>query len=425
MAKKGSSSTPAAPDPVQVANAQSASNIATAEAQQKLNMVGTQGPTGSTGYRADPSQPGGYTQYTNLSPAEQQSYDLSKQAQNSALGVANSQIGRVDQALGQPLTMDGLPGLATGAGAVGQKPLQYGFDPGQAVQGAVGGDLEAARKAAVDSTYAQATSRLDPQWQQREEQERVRLANEGLGANSTAYQTAQQNLGRDRNDAYNQATYSSIQAGENAAQAQFGRQLSQGQFANDAAAQMYGQNQGQATFNNTAAGQQFSQDATNAQLTNQQAALQNQARQQGLQERAYIQNQPINQFSALLGAGQVGMPEGIQYTPSQIGQTDVIGANALKAQYDQANATRNAQKSSGLMGGLFSLGSAAIMASDIRLKDVIEKVGALPSGIGLYAFRYLWGGGERVGVLAQDVARVRPDAVVDIGGFLAVDYGKL
>lgn len=432
MAKKGSGSTPPAPDPVAVANAQSASNIATAAAQQKMNMVGTQGPTGTVQWQADPSQPGGYTQVTNLSQPEQQTYDLSKSAQNAALGTANSQIGRVDQALAQPLNTDGLPTLHGGgqidariAGLTPGQGIQRSFDPGQAVQGSVGGDLEAARLAATNAVYNQATSRLDPQWAQREEQNRVRLANQGLSENSTAFQTAMGNMERDRTDAYNQATYSSIGAGEDAANALFGRQLGQGQFANDAAGQMYSQNQGQAAFNNTAQQQGYDQNLQQIQTQIAAGQFANQARQQGLQERAYIQNQPINQFNSLMSSGQIGMPEGIAYTPSQVGQTDVIGANALKAQYDQANANRAAQSQSGLMGGLFSLGSAAIMASDIHVKDVIGKVGKLASGIGLYAYRYLAGGPVVVGVIAQEVALSKPEAVVDMGGYLGVDYGRL
>ncbi len=416
MGKKAPQAPPA-PDPVALANAQSASNIATAQEQQRLNLIGTQGPTGTTGYRADPTQPGGYTQYTNLSPQEQASYDLTKQAENSALGVAGQQIGRVGNALGQPLNLEGLPELQ---GQVsGGTPIQYGFDPGQQVQGQVGGDLEAARLAATNAVYNQATSRLDPQWQQREDSERVRLANQGLGENSTAYQTAIANQGRERTDAYNQAAYSSIGAGEDAANALFGRQMGQGQFANQAAAQMYGQNQGSAAFNNAATGQEFGQNLQNAQL-------QNTARQQGLQERAYIQNQPLNQFNSLMSSSQVGMPQGVQYTPSQVANTDVIGANALSVQAQQAAANRAAQQKSGLMSGLFSLGSAALMASDIRLKTDIRKLRTRKDGIGVYAYRYRSGGPERIGVMAQEVLRVRPEAVVTMAdGYMAVNYGAL
>jgi hypothetical protein len=433
MAKKGGSSAPPAPDPVQVANAQSQSNIATAREQQRLNMINTYGPQGSVVYGADPNAPGGYSQTTSLSPSEQRTYDLSKQAENAALGLAGQQIGRVGDALATPLNMDGLPELRGGgqitARVLGLQPgqgLQSTFDPGQAVQGSVGGDLEAARKAMTDAVYGQATSRLDPMWQQREDQARARLANQGLTEGSTAYDTALANLGRDRNDAYNQAAYSSIGAGEQAAQALFGRQLSQGQFANQAAGQMYEQNRGLAQFGNDVQQQGWDQSLQQIQAQIAAGQFANQARQQGMQERAYLQNQPINQFSALLGSGQVGMPQGVQYTPSQVAPTDVVGSYALKTQADQAAANRRAQQSSGLMGGLFSLGSAAIMASDERLKKEVKKVGERPDGIGVYEYRYKAGGPKQLGVLAQEVRKVRPDAVRKTSdGYLAVDYGAL
>jgi hypothetical protein len=444
VAKKGNSSTPPPPDPVVTAKAQSDANIATAQEQQRLNMIGTVGPQGSTGYRVDDSQPGGYVQYTNLSPQEQASYDLSKQAENAALGVAGQQIGRVGEALDRRLDLSTLPGMQTGVGAQQMQtafnmggPLQYGFDPGQQVQGQVGGDLEAARRNAEQAVYSQATSRLDPRFSRQEQSLDVKLANQGLSENSAAAQNARDAFGRERTDAYNQAAYSSIAAGEQAAQGQFGRQLGQGQFANQAAGQMYQQNMGQAAFNNQTAGQDYGQNLGAAQFGNQarQAQFQqdmsaaqfaNQARQQALQEQAYVQNEPLNQFNALMSSSQVGMPQGIQYTPSQVANTDVLGAYALQQQAQQANAARSAQQQSGLMSGLMSLGSAAIMASDVRVKTDLERVGELKPGIGLYSFRYLWGGGRRVGVMAQEVAMVRPEAVtVGAGGMLGVDYGRL
>lgn len=399
-----------------MANAQSAANIASAEAQQKLNMIGTQGPTGTTGYRADASQPGGYTQYTNLSPQEQATYDQSKSAENAALGVANSQIGRVNDALSHPLDLNSLPGLQT---SLSSHALQYGFDPGQAVQGAVGGDLDAARTQAQNAAYANATSRLDPQFAQAGEQLDTKLANQGFGANSTATANARDQAARDKNDAYSLAQNNAVTQGNTAANDLFAQQLGQGQFANSAAAQQYSQNQGQAAFNNTASGQQFGQDAQAAQFANQ-------ARQQALQEQAYVQNQPINQFNSLMSSSQLGTPQAINYTPSQVANTDVTGAYALQAQAQQAAAQRAASQSSGLMGGLFSLGSAALQAapymSDVRLKKNIRRVGTLKPGIGTYVYEYVWGGGERVGVLAQEVAMVSPQAIHEHGGFLAVDY---
>lgn len=438
--------TPPPPDPVKVAQAQTQSNIETAREQQRLNMVNTHGPQGSVVYAADPNAPGGFSQNTTLSPAEQATYERQKLAENGALDTANAQLQRVNDALATPLSTDGLPTLHGGGQlSVGKDmvfsfdkggPLQYGFDAGQQIQGAVGGDLEQARRQAADAAYGQAASRLDPMWDRRESQLDAKLAAQGISGNSDAARTARMDFGRDRNDAYNQAAYSSIGAGENAAQAMFGRQLSQGQFANQAAGQQYQQSQGLAAFNNQAAGQDYSQNLGAAQFTNQaqnqrfnqelaRAQLANTARQQGLQERAYIQNQPINQFTGLLGLGQVGNPQGIAYSPTQVQGTDVVGAHALSAQVAQQNAALKAQAQGGLMGGLFQLGSAAIM-SDRRAKTDIRRVGTRPDGLGVYLYRYKAGGPETFGVMAQEVAKVRPEAVIrGSDGFLRVHYALL
>lgn len=435
---------PPAPDPRVVSQAQTESNIATAREQQRLNMVNTYGPDGSVVYGADPNAPGGYSQTTTLSPQQQQIYNLGNQANVGALGIANDQIGRVGQALQTPLSMEGLPGLSGGpqGGPVQSSfnmggPLQYGFDPGQQVQGQVGGDLEAARYQNMAAVYGQAASRLDPRFDRQQQQLETRLANQGLSQNSDAYRTAMDTFGRERSDAYNQAIFSAVGAGEGAANSMFGRQLQQGQFANQAAGQMYQQNMGQAAFNNQTAGQDYGQNLGAAQFANaaqqqqfqqQLAAAQmgNQARQQGLQEQAYLQNQPINQWSALMSGSQVSMPQGVQYSPTGVAPTDVLGAHALSQQAQQQAYAQQMQNRSGMMGGLFQLGSAAILASDERLKEGAVRVGVLDNGVPVYRYRYKGGVTPVIGVMAQDLAKVRPDLVHDIGGgFLGVNYGGL
>ena len=64
--------------------------------------------------------------------------------------------------------------------------------------------------------------------------------------------------------------------------------------------------------------------------------------------------------------------------------------------------------------------------SDIRLKHDIVLLGHLANGVGYYRFSYI--GSERayVGVMAQEVQTVRPDAVVrGRDGYLRVFYDKL
>jgi hypothetical protein len=64
--------------------------------------------------------------------------------------------------------------------------------------------------------------------------------------------------------------------------------------------------------------------------------------------------------------------------------------------------------------------------SDVRLKRDIVLVGRLDDGLGLYRFRYLWSDQVYVGVMAQEVALMHPDAVVHgFDGYLRVNYSRL
>lgn len=449
----GKSRPPAPPDPVALANAQAQANQQTAAQQQKLNMVGTVGPNGSVTWAADPNAPGGYTQTTTLNPAQQAIYDTANRLTLQQLGV-------VGDMAGQGLNTRGMTGLQTGADLSGLKPgqgiqgtfgqgqaLKYGFDPGGQVQMSVGGDLEAARNQAIDATWNQARSRLDPMWQQMDDRDQTRLANQGFSQNSAGYENARGDFTRARNDAYNQGLYSAVGAGQQAAQDQFGRQLGQGQFANSAQQQQFGQNMGVADFWNSVAGQEygqnlgaaefgnsaqqqgFGQQVQTAQLGQTNAQINNAARAQDFSERMAQYQLPFQTAAMIQQLGNnVQMPQGIGYTPSQVGQTDVLGANALSQQQANANYLARQQQQNGLMSGLFSLGAAAIKAapgvSDRRLKSEIKRVGTLDNGLGVYTYRLL-GGPMQMGVMAQEVQVVNPAAVQEYDGILHVNYGAL
>lgn len=319
-------------------------------------MIGTEGPSGSVKYQADPTQPGGYSQVTTLSPTQQGLQDQQNSIYGQALGLGQKQLGNVDSALGQQLTA---PSLQT----------------------QIGGDYNQTVKAAQDAAYNQATSRLDPQWSMDQSHLQTQLANQGLSQNSAAYQNAMDTFGRAKNDAYSSA--------ENQA-------FTQGQAAQN---QGFNQSAAQGTFGNTAA-------------------------QQGFTNQATAQNQPINQLSALLGLGQVSSPTGISYSPTQVANTDVLGANALGYQTASNNYNQAQQQQASTLNGLFNLGSTAIMYSDRRLKLDIVKVGEA-KGLNWYAYRYIWSPIRHIGVMAQEVLLVKPEAVHEVNGYLAVDYGAL
>jgi hypothetical protein len=64
--------------------------------------------------------------------------------------------------------------------------------------------------------------------------------------------------------------------------------------------------------------------------------------------------------------------------------------------------------------------------SDAALKHDIALVGRLPNGLGLYRFQYYGSLRTYVGVIAQEVQQIRPDAVTrGADGYLRVSYRKL
>jgi hypothetical protein len=65
------------------------------------------------------------------------------------------------------------------------------------------------------------------------------------------------------------------------------------------------------------------------------------------------------------------------------------------------------------------------MFSDQRLKKNITRLSTRSDGLGVYEFEYIWGGGRQVGLMAQEVAIVYPEAVGQSHGYLTVDYGRV
>ena len=138
-------------------------------------------------------------------------------------------------------------------------------------------------------------------------------------------------------------------------------------------------------------------------------------------------NQPINQITALLSGSQVSNPNVNMAQPAQIATTDNAGLiNANYNQRYQGVADANANKSA-LLGGLFdaagAVGSAGITASDARLKSDIVRTGEI-NGLGVYEYRYLGSARPQVGLMAQEVIKTKPHAVIIRDGFAEVNYAE-
>ena len=166
-------------------------------------------------------------------------------------------------------------------------------------------------------------------------------------------------------------------------------------------------------------------DAEMARMTNANTDQLNQlalmGRSQAYNEALTNRNQPINEIIALMSGSQLQNPGAQSMATPQTSVAGVDYTGLVNNQYQSQLANNQA-----MMGGMFglggSLGSAAIMASDRRLKTDITRVGTTEGGTPIYTYRYIWGGPVQMGVMAQDV----PEAASDMGnGFLGVDYSKV
>lgn len=107
-----------------------------------------------------------------------------------------------------------------------------------------------------------------------------------------------------------------------------------------------------------------------------------------------------------------------------IGQL-LAGTGGVSSSQSQATGTSTSKSSPGLGGFLGGVGSA-IAASDRRLKKNIKKIGELGDGLGIYTYNYINDTGPFVGVMADEVEQLRPDALGPvIDGFKTVDYSKI
>ncbi len=91
------------------------------------------------------------------------------------------------------------------------------------------------------------------------------------------------------------------------------------------------------------------------------------------------------------------------------------------------NVSKNTGGGPSTAGSIAStVGGIASIFSDSRLKRDIERVGEFPDGLGLYEYRYVMYTKRILGVMADEVAKLRPWALGPrIAGYATVNYGAL
>jgi hypothetical protein len=155
----------------------------------------------------------------------------------SSWDAGPSQGGHWEDADSVIATTERNPRIANVEGAKGPMSQHVGLNPqldqaNQSMMGQLGSawanpldNGQQARQHAEDSLYRQGASRLDPMWQQREQQFNSNLTNQGIDPNSAAGQQAAGRFGRDRNDAYSSLQNNASMFGGQEAQRQQGMDL--------------------------------------------------------------------------------------------------------------------------------------------------------------------------------------------------------
>lgn len=156
------------------------------------------------------------------------------------------------------------------------------------------------------------------------------------------------------------------------------------------------------------------------------------ARDQAVNEALTARNQPLKEFAALLNGSQIDQQVFGETPGAQVAGVDYLGAAQQGYANEMAAYQQKQDNFNKMLGGMFGVagtaagnpGMAKLMFSDRRLKTDIEKVGKTDDGQKIYAFRYKGDKRMHLGLMAQEVERKTPDAVVDVAGFKAVDYSK-
>lgn len=137
-------------------------------------------------------------------------------------------------------------------------------------------------------------------------------------------------------------------------------------------------------------------------------------------------NQPIKEIASLISGSQIQQPTFRATPTAQVGGVDYGGMvnNNYQGQVAQYNADK--QANAAMLGGLFGMAGTAATAgikySDRKLKSNIRRVGALDNGLPIYLYDI--DGRTEIGVMADEVQAVKPQAVHEGERGLMVDYEK-
>lgn len=148
------------------------------------------------------------------------------------------------------------------------------------------------------------------------------------------------------------------------------------------------------------------------------------ARKNAIAELLTQRQTPFNEVQALLSGSQVANPfagQGFQAGAS-VQPVNTMGSANMLNQYNQDIYNQKVGANNSGTSALATIGAAYF--SDRRLKTNIKRIGTHKLGIGLYKWTYVWGQ-KAAGVMADEVRKVMPQAISNMGGYDAVDYAMI
>jgi hypothetical protein len=310
----------------------------------------------------------------------------------SALRVQETPAQR---AIRQLQEIGGVETAATGAQLAGQLPTTPLTAEGlqerpQFDLSGIRGIPQDTDQAALEQTFAnRALSLLQPELERIEDRQAQDLANAGIPIGSEFATDVQDRYARQRADLLSSLAFDAIRQGEARQADIFGRDMTRRQ-------------------------------AERADVTDQ-ISYQNMLRESGLGERQLLRQQAQNELVGLLTGQMLQTPQISNFV--QPGQIDVMGPYAMQQQNSLQRAQLASQDRAAALGSIANLaggiGSAAILASDYRIKDNIEEHpdGALDKVNNLqpkmYNYREGYGMNTKptAGFLAHELQSVIPEYV--------------
>ena len=375
-----SPSPPPAPDYTGAARAQGAANVETARLEGRMN-------------RPDVFSPYDQTLVTDLGDDRfAMNYSLTPEYERQRVKQAgigeqylDTAASRLNELPSGQLDLSSLPSFQGAVDRTGFAPL------------ATMNDLSDYATRSEGAYYDRAMSRLQPSMDMQRTSLHTDLINSGLPVGSEAYNNSMAQLGLQQNDQMQGLAQSSIAEGQRMRQGLAGEAQSMRQSQLAEASMM--------------------------------REMQNQARAQGLADTLLERRLPMEELATLTGSPSIGSAgmgtatTGLNVPGVSVAPPPIFAASQAQGAND---ANRYATDMQGYGATMNAVGNIATMFSDKTLKENIVKVGQSPSGFNVYEWNYLWSPERFRGVIAQEVQKIKPKAVLsNIFGHLMVDYSKL